>query len=44
MFLLHEYKSINYKWLKNIKLDDNKAKITEFTILHQKNNKIFYIT
>ena len=33
------YTYINYKWLKNIKLDDNKAKITEFTILHEKNKK-----
>ena len=33
------YTYINYKWLKNIKLDDNKAKISEFTILHKKNNK-----
>ena len=33
------YTYINYKWLKNTKLDDNKAKITEFTILHEKNKK-----
>ena len=29
--------------VKNIKLDDNKAKITEFTILHQKNKKNFVL-
>ena len=33
------YTYVNYKWLKNTKLDDNKAKLTEFTILHDKNNK-----
>lgn len=33
------YTYINSKWLKNIKLDDNKAKETEFTILHEKNSK-----
>ena len=33
------YTYVNYKWLKNIKLDDSKSKITEFTILNQKNNK-----
>jgi putative endopeptidase len=33
------YRYVNYKWLKNIKLDDNKGRITEFIILHQKNNK-----
>ena len=33
------YTYVNYKWLKNKKLDDNKAKLTEFTILHKKNNK-----
>lgn len=33
------YTYVNYNWLKNKKLEDNKAKITEFTILHEKNNK-----
>jgi putative endopeptidase len=33
------YTYVNNKWLNNIKLDDSKAKITEFTILHEKNNK-----
>jgi predicted metalloendopeptidase len=33
------YTYVNYKWLKNKKLDDNKAKLSEFTILHEKNNK-----
>jgi len=33
------YTYVNYKWLKNKKLNDNKAKISEFTILHEKNNK-----
>jgi putative endopeptidase len=33
------YTYVNYKWLKKTKLDDNKAKLTEFIILHEKNNK-----
>jgi predicted metalloendopeptidase len=27
------YTYVNYKWLNNTKLDDNKAKLTEFIIL-----------
>jgi putative endopeptidase len=33
------YTYINYNWLKNIKLNDNKSKLTEFVILNDKNKK-----
>jgi len=33
------YTYINYNWLKNIKLNDKKSKITEFVILNDKNKK-----
>lgn len=33
------YTSINYNWLKNIKLNENKSKLTEFVILNDKNKK-----
>jgi predicted metalloendopeptidase len=34
------YTAINYNWIKNKKINDNKAKISNFTILQEKNNKI----
>jgi predicted metalloendopeptidase len=33
------YTYINYNWLKNTKLNDNKSKLTEFVILNDKNKK-----
>ena len=33
------YTHINYNWLKNIKLNDKKSKISEFVILNDKNKK-----
>ena len=33
------YTYINYNWLKNIKLNDNKSKLSEFVILNDKNKK-----
>jgi putative endopeptidase len=34
------YTAINHNWIQNIKINDSKAKISEFILLQEKNNKI----